>query len=525
MFILFVPPTAAEEVAESMFLTSDRCVACHNGLADRSGKDISIGINWRGSMMAHSSRDPYWHAAVRREITEHSAARGAIEDKCASCHMPMSRFMAKTAGEKGLVFAHLPNKPALSNADILAADGVSCTMCHQISEQGLGTQKSFTAGFVLDTQTPTGRRAVFGPFDVDAGRTRVMNSASHFVPTAKTHLQNSAFCATCHTLYTHALGPDGEVVGELPEQVPYLEWRHSAYRETRSCQSCHMPQLQKAAGISSVLPVQREGFSRHVFRGGNFFLPKMFNKYRVALGVEALPSDLDRTIEETLKHLETKTARVTIQRAGVSDDHLQVDVSVENLAGHKLPTAYPSRRVWLNLTVSDREGRAVFSSGRLQQDGSIEGNDNDADARDYEPHYTLIENEDQVQIYEAIMEDSNGRVTTGLLSAVRYVKDNRILPKGFDKRTADKDIAVQGEAVTDADFTDRGHSIRYSVPVDILQGPFSVKVVLRYQPIAYRWAENLSGYETVETRRFVGYYRRMSHESHAILAQTEKTVE
>jgi hypothetical protein len=508
-----------------MFLTSDRCVACHNGLTDRSGKDISIGINWRGSMMAHSSRDPYWQAAVRREITDHAAARSAIADKCASCHMPMSRFMAKAAGKEGLVFDHLPNKPALSNADDLAADGVSCTMCHQISEQGLGTEESFTAGFVLDTQTPIGQRAVFGPFDVDAGRTRVMNSSSHFAPTAKKHLQDSAFCATCHTLYTHALGPDGEVVGELPEQVPYLEWRHSAYRETRSCQSCHMPVLQEPAGISSVLPVPREGFSRHVFRGGNFFLPKIFDKHRVELGVKALPSDLDRTIEETLTHLEAKAARVTIQRAAVSDDRLQVDVFVENLAGHKLPTAYPSRRVWLNLTVSDREGRAVFSSGKLKQNGSIEGNDNDNDARLYEPHYTLIENEDEVQIYEAVMEDSRAQVTTGLISAVRYVKDNRILPKGFDKQTADEDVAVQGEAAKDADFTGRGHSIRYSVPVDVSQGPFSVEVVLRYQPIAYRWAENLSGYEAVETERFVGYYRRMSEESHAILAQSEKTVE
>lgn len=37
------------------------------------------------------------------------------------------------------------------------------------------------------------------------------------------HLQSSELCATCHTLYTHALGPGGEVIGELPEQVPYLE--------------------------------------------------------------------------------------------------------------------------------------------------------------------------------------------------------------------------------------------------------------------------------------------------------------
>ena len=44
------------------FRTSDRCVACHNDLKTSSGEDISIGFQWRASMMANSSRDPYWQA-------------------------------------------------------------------------------------------------------------------------------------------------------------------------------------------------------------------------------------------------------------------------------------------------------------------------------------------------------------------------------------------------------------------------------------------------------------------------------
>ena len=34
--------------------------------------------------------------------------------------------------------------------------------------------------------------------------------------------------------------------------------------------------------------------------------------------------------------------------------------TIENLGGHNLPTAYPSRRVWLHLTVRDRGGKAIF---------------------------------------------------------------------------------------------------------------------------------------------------------------------
>jgi hypothetical protein len=522
---LLVPSTTANQAAEPLFFTSDRCMACHNGLVEQSGKDISIGANWRGAMMANSSRDPYWHAAVRREIMDHPTAQGPIEDKCSSCHMPMARFMAKAVGEKGAVFEHLPDTTALTEQDILAADGVSCTMCHQISDEGLGTKESFTAGFVVDTEMPFGQRAVFGPFDVDAGRTRVMHSSSLFMPTMKQHLQDSAFCASCHTLYTHALGSNGEIVGEFPEQVPYLEWRHSAYKDSRNCQSCHMPVLQKPTGISSVLEVPREGFSQHVFRGGNFFMPKIFNRFRVELGVEALPSDLDRTMAETQAHLETKAARITIQQATVDNGRLQVGISVENLAGHKLPTAYPSRRVWLNLTVRDRQGSIVFTSGKLKQDGSIEGNDNDSDSRRYEPHYTLIEDQEQVQIYEAIMADNRGQVTTGLLSAVRYVKDNRLLPRGFEKEDAPEDIAVRGMAAEDVDFDSQGDSILYSVAVDESGRPFSVEAALRYQPVAYRWARNLSAYEAAETDRFVRYYGQMAQESDAALVKVETTVE
>ena len=39
-------------------------------------------------------------------------------------------------------------------------------------------------------------------------------------------------------------------------------------------------------------------------------------------------------------------------------------VAVENLAGHKLPTAYPSRRVWLHVTVLDGPD-VVFESGAI----------------------------------------------------------------------------------------------------------------------------------------------------------------
>ena len=71
---------------------------------------------------------------------------------------------------------------------------------------------------------------MFGPFAIDDGRTTIMRSATGVTPTEATHIRQSELCATCHTLYTKALRADGDVVGSLPEQMPYLEWRHSAFR-------------------------------------------------------------------------------------------------------------------------------------------------------------------------------------------------------------------------------------------------------------------------------------------------------
>src|ERR1700760_1292966 len=61
----------------TVFRTSDRCVACHNGLTTSSGEDVSIGFAWRASIMANSSRDPYWQGSIRRETLDHPESKQA----------------------------------------------------------------------------------------------------------------------------------------------------------------------------------------------------------------------------------------------------------------------------------------------------------------------------------------------------------------------------------------------------------------------------------------------------------------
>jgi mono/diheme cytochrome c family protein len=485
-----------------------------------AGQDVSIGFHWRASIMANSSRDPYWQASARREVIDHPEAQAEIQDECSVCHMPITRFEAKLRGKTGEIFNNLP----ISTDDAehrQAADGVSCSVCHQITKERLGTRESFNGGFVINGPDADGRHAEYGPFDIQHGLQTIMRTSTQgYRPEIAGQIRESALCGTCHTLITTARGAGGKAIGALPEQMPYPEWLHSDYRDKQTCQSCHMPAIEGPVQISRVLGEEREGARIHSFLGGNFFMLQLLDRYRGELGVPALPTELTDNAAATAKFLETQAAHVAIENVSSQGDRLQADVVIRNKNGHKLPTAFPSRRAWIHFIVRDHNGQTVFESGALNPDGSISGNDNDADPSRYEPHYSEIRGAEQVEIYESILGDENGQVTTGLLKGVRYLKDNRLLPDGFDKRTADSDIAVVGDALNDPAFVGGGHRVRYSAALGSAAGPFTIEAELWYEPIGFRWANNLKPYDHAdEPRRFNSYFDSMQSSTAITLAR------
>ena len=510
----------------SLFSHSENCMACHNNLTTPAGEDVSIGATWRSTMMANSARDPYWQAGVRRETIDHPSQSAAIQDECGGCHMPMSTRITREAGGKGAVFANLPSAPP-KQAELhrLAMDGVSCSVCHQISNEHLGTRESYNGEFVITPTPATGVRPIFGPYRIDAGRTTIMRSVTGFAQEEAAHIKQSELCATCHTLITKAFGPNGEVVGSLPEQMNYQEWRHSDFvREERSCQSCHMPAAAGPVRAASVLGEARDTLARHVFVGGNAYMVRLLNRYRHELGVLALPQELEATANATIRQLQNDTATMTVSAQTRSASTLAFDVDIQNLTGHKLPTGYPSRRLWLHVTVKDERGEPLFESGAISSTGAIAGNDSDENALRYEPHYDEITRSDQVQIYEPILGGLDGMPTTGLLTATQYLKDNRLLPRGFDKTTAAAEIGVYGGARNDADFTAGGDRVRYRLPVSAT-GRLTIEVELRYQTVAYRWAHNLERYDAAEPQRFLSYYSATANGSSVVIASTRAFVQ
>jgi len=505
------------------FRASARCLVCHNNLKTASGQDVSIGKEWRAGTMANSARDPYWQGSVRREVLEHPESSVAIQTECASCHMPLQFLQDKEQGHPTEVFKHLPLQPDHAD-DASAADGVSCTVCHQIQSKGLGTPASYSGNFEV-APAGTNPRPVFGPFAEDPDRiTKVHEVSAGYAPVQSDHIRAAGLCGGCHTLYTATRGPDGKQIGQLPEQMPYLEWLHSDYRDKQTCQQCHMPAVNEPVKIAMAMSQPRDGVRVHSFVGSNFEVPGMLKAHRDELGVAASADDLDAAIAATTAYLKAHAAKVSLDTPKLVNGELQFAVKVENLSGHKLPTSFPSRRAWLHVVVATDDGKVVFESGKLNPDGSIAGNANDLDPTRYEPHFSLIRSSDQVQIFEPILGDAAGHVTTGLLSATRYLKDNRILPAGFDKASATADIAVYGDAAKDSEFTAGSATTHYAVNTGKAASPLHITAELLYQPIGYRWAQNLAPYKAAEPAQFSKYFSESAAKSAVSLAHADATV-
>ncbi|UCE61287.1 MAG: hypothetical protein JSU63_05975 [Phycisphaerales bacterium] len=511
----------------ALFVRSGLCTPCHNGLSDEANNDVSIGTTWQPTMMANAARDPYFLAKVSTEVARNPHLAAVIEDTCATCHMPMARTQTTAEGSSAAML-----DDGLLDADnelhAEAMDGISCAFCHQIEDVGLGESTSFSGKYVVDTTTESPDRVNYGPYtDPDQDTMRL---TSGFTPVYGEHVTEAALCATCHTLFTPYVDAEGNVLGEFPEQTAFLEWQHSDFGdgagEDRTCQYCHMPDAQGEVVIS-VSPAgleARKPFARHHFVGGNALMLSILDEHRNELEVAANAAGFEAVTGRVLDQLQNDAADLTIASAETDGDTLTVDLGIENKAGHKFPTGFPARRVWIHLTVADGDGVVFFESGASEADGSIVGNDADDDLSTFEPHYTAITSQDQVQIYESVMKNSDGEITYTLLRAALYAKDNRLLPIGFDKATAGADFATAGGALADNDFVDGWDSVAYMVDITGRQGPFAVAVELLYQSVAFPFVEDMRGEDSALAERFVGYFDD-ADKTPTVVATAEVTVQ
>ena len=514
---------------------------------DKAGNTERVNLSpfseWRYSMMGLAGRDPVFFAQLDSERSAFPELAPEIDNKCLSCHAPMGQRQWKHDFGADSLFpleaAKAESGTKLDAYGALSRDGVSCVICHQMDPKDLGDPKTYGGKFNLIEKSDH----VFGPYEKTT--TWAMEQAIGLTPKHGPHMSDSKLCASCHTIALPALDVGKkysskefrDAVAAVPargfhEQTTYLEWKNSRFsteniinqKTQRSCQDCHMPKTFDGAKLKFKIanieddtfpPVDhrakddlirlepRDSFSRHALHGINLFTQEMFNQNPWLLGVSRkdnlipgpnVVSGYDIANESAKQMAREQTATVEIMSAKRTGKSLISKVKVTNLTGHKFPTGVNFRRAFIEFKV-ESAGKTLWMSGGTDSWGVIGTFANDKFTplkteflRDnaFQPHRQKIEREDEVQIYESLIADSNGNLTTSFLSLKNLVKDNRLLPQGWRVDGPDSDLTRPMAIGTDIDFRDGEGSdtVIYDIPLDLpADQKVTVSATLYYQSL------------------------------------------
>ncbi|MGA8640678.1 hypothetical protein [Candidatus Binatus sp.] len=507
-------------------------------------------------------------STIHSKIKGQKNAPAFIQDTCLSCHGVMGQrqfHLDKGNGPKTL-FTRDQLQSATSSYGALARDGVSCAVCHHMADdQGNLDDPSFYTG-----RFPVGPADVlYGPYPSGGSDEKIgdnvipvpMKNSVGIVPTFGDQVGQAALCASCHTIVLPVYDAKGNQVIEngVPktdfEQSTYLEWQNSSF-VNQPCQSCHMPDNFKGTkldfqianiedstfpripemGQQTSLPADqlilqsRTSYSRHQLLGINLFALEMFDQFRTDLGLYQqdgfLPPDPSivfaqkNAVDGAVTQAQTATAQVTFDSATKNAGQLVADVRIQNLAGHNLPSGVSFRRAFLDFQVLDAQGNVLWESGGTNADGVITdttGNQLPTEffspsQQTFQPHFWTgnpITSDQQVEIYEEMIQDPQGQLTTSFLSLDNKVKDNRIQPQGRSSSGPNADILAP--VGTGADPSYQGGCgcsvVRYQLPLTGgLANATLVQATLYYQSIPPYYlrqrAEDASGPDTARLINF-----------------------
>lgn len=501
--------------------------------------NVSPYGEWRWSPMGLAGRDPVFYSQVDSELaylkTQPSESQEVV-NTCTSCHGIMGKrtFAAEHPKENFKVdFVYVTDPSALGfKYGGLARDGISCMACHQMAAPIDGSLSYFLKNKINGQFDLISHDQLNGPFQDNVITTYPMDTGLGIKPKYNSYLQSAQMCGSCHTIVLPVL--DSPHHGETSvEQATYPEWLNSQYRNEygsvgatpKTCQDCHMPAGYSNHGDNvSVLQIQTriaivqdltlpaaehlatpdqlnvryrtDGYHRHEFLGTNGFLLQMFLQpvtnegNNEVLGVRmkdymtGFTNDLGNAIDNVVEQAQYRTANLAITRFDVQGDKLIVDVTVSNLAGHRFPSGVGFRRAFLELRAAI-DGKTFWSSGTTNDKGEITDSEGKVLPTEYfsngqyQPHFSQskpITSTNEVQIYEELVKDADGKFTTSFTRRDDEVKDNRLLPAGWSVRgPADLKIPEQfleatwpkGEAMKDPSYrSGKGQSIvRYEIPL------------------------------------------------------------
>lgn len=347
-------PSGPGDFTSDQFSKSGICSNCHGS---------SFG-EWAGSMHSLSDSD-FFYKAMLQEYGVAAESQGLSPEFCSRCHTPI-----------GVVSAEIPPLDG-SHLSEVSKEGVQCDFCHVVAEsEGIGN-----APYVLE------------PGDVKWGNREDAESPSHGTEGHEFY-DDSAYCGMCHNIY--------HPVNNLTLAATYTEWEESPYAESGvTCQACHMTpgivKFEKNPGKAASSGPERAHVYTHYFVGANAFVTNVMDEGRH-----------EKRAIETLQ--QAAKLEVNASESAEPDENVEVEVKITNVgAGHKIPTGVTEEReMWLELIVSDSEGRVLYHSGALDSEGEID------------PEAT---------VYHTVFADAEGKPTVKVWEAETILSDNRIGPK------------------------------------------------------------------------------------------------
>lgn len=323
-----LPRDSSYDGATAAFPPAENCKDCH----------LTIYNQWKASVHAHAMSGPLM--VVQNNADLRTSLAGAPKDLrrfCINCHGPVDAL------HDGAETLPLPNG-ALGN------QGITCTVCHQFTKepqpgtagQASTFQQNFSSG-----------RTFYGPF-ADA-----VGNAYHKSRSTPVFDKPENICVGCHNV-TFDRNGDGNIQRgvDLVLQTTNDEFaEYQARGGGSTCVSCHMPQSTGRAADHADIPLQQDfaGPARTIHDHGFVGVDAPFDE----------PSDPQRVAREAfLKN----AASIAFDASGVqiANGKLAFKVSIANQTGHNLPTGFAfARQLWLEITVKDRSGEVIFSSGAL----------------------------------------------------------------------------------------------------------------------------------------------------------------
>jgi hypothetical protein len=340
--------------------------------------------------------------------------------------------------------------------------------------------------------------------------------------------------------------------------MTYPEWLNSIYQNerepvnratARTCQDCHMqtkfldrqlvfrianiednnyPYVDYRAPDKEITLRVRDQYSRHTLIGINQFGTMMFQQFPNLLGIRTADYMYAEGVlglltaqSSSYRLARQETAKIEVSSLKRTDAYLEASVHVENLAGHSLPSGVSFRRAFLTFEALDGEGKVVWASGRTNSVGAIVRGVGDevlpteffydpaTRQQVFQPHHDVITDEGQAQIYEELMANPVGKITTSFVGLDHALKNNRLLPKGWrgDGPFAEF-TGPHGEAEHDSEYINPSGStgsdtVIYRIPLtERTRHVASVRAVLYYQSIPpYYLRDRFTTGKGAETKR------------------------